>query len=236
MMPPPFPFIAPYSVPPPPMPSDLTNFTDEELRALEGNERKNVEERIKLLRNIQVMLDAVTVLMNNYQIVSARSKPLINPTVGQTGATTTSNANPSSGEKVTPSTSSTGAAQSTSTKVDATKTEELPTTSAAAAAASKISTAPNTEVTTTVNAASSTPATLSTTETTTTTAVAKHNQVTIEDLGGEDHIDVQDSVTSAPSSSTTSPTTLIDSTAEHINELRKRRLKFLEERNKTSTE
>lgn len=48
MMPPPFPFIAPYAVPPPPMPPDLTNFTDEELNALEGNERKNIEERLKV--------------------------------------------------------------------------------------------------------------------------------------------------------------------------------------------
>lgn len=48
MMPAPFPFVAPYAVPPPPMPPDLTNFTDEELRTMEGNERKNVEERIKV--------------------------------------------------------------------------------------------------------------------------------------------------------------------------------------------
>lgn len=48
MMPAPFPFVAPYAVPPPPMPPDLTNFTDEELRTMEGNERENVEERIKV--------------------------------------------------------------------------------------------------------------------------------------------------------------------------------------------
>lgn len=47
-MPPPFPFVAPYAVPPPPMPPDLTQFTDEELKALEGNERKHIEERIKV--------------------------------------------------------------------------------------------------------------------------------------------------------------------------------------------
>lgn len=45
MMPPPFPFIAAYDVPPPPMPPDLTHFTDEELKALEGDERKNLGER-----------------------------------------------------------------------------------------------------------------------------------------------------------------------------------------------
>lgn len=48
MIPPPFPFIAPYAVPPPPMPSDLSTLSDEELKLLEGNERRNVEERIKV--------------------------------------------------------------------------------------------------------------------------------------------------------------------------------------------
>lgn len=42
------PFMAPYSVPPPPVPPNLDRLTDEELRALEGHERKNVEERIKV--------------------------------------------------------------------------------------------------------------------------------------------------------------------------------------------
>lgn len=42
------PFVAPYSVPPPPPPPNLDRLTDEELRALEGHERKNVEERIKV--------------------------------------------------------------------------------------------------------------------------------------------------------------------------------------------
>lgn len=42
------PFVAPYSVPPPPPPPNLDRLTDEELRAMEGHERKNVEERIKV--------------------------------------------------------------------------------------------------------------------------------------------------------------------------------------------
>ena len=48
MVPPPFPFMAPYAVAPPPMPPDLGKYSDEELKALEGHERKNVEERIKV--------------------------------------------------------------------------------------------------------------------------------------------------------------------------------------------
>ncbi|XP_037946177.1 E3 ubiquitin-protein ligase HRD1-like [Teleopsis dalmanni] len=71
LMPPPFPFLTPYSIPPPPIPSDLINYTDEELRTLEGSERSKVEERIKMLRNIQLLIDAAGVLMNNYQIAAA---------------------------------------------------------------------------------------------------------------------------------------------------------------------
>ncbi|XP_065355076.1 E3 ubiquitin-protein ligase HRD1 [Calliphora vicina] len=233
MMPPPFPFIAPYAVPPPPMPPDLTNFTDEELKALEGNERKNIEERIKLLRNIQLMLDAANILMNNYQIVAARTQNL-NPTPAAaarpaaTAEAASSNTPASTVEQ--PSTSAAAAAATASATDTATptaetaKTEELPTTSAAAALLKTSS--PKAEVANTI-----------TTTSTTDTPVAKHNQVTIEDLGGEDHIYVENSTstTTAPTTSS-APTSSIDSTAEHMNELRKRRLKFLEERNKTSTE
>lgn len=45
---PPFPFIPPYAVPPPIMPPDFANLSDSEIRAMEGNERRHVEERIKV--------------------------------------------------------------------------------------------------------------------------------------------------------------------------------------------
>lgn len=45
---PPLPCFAPYAIPPPPMPPALDTLSVEELRALEGHERKNVEERIKV--------------------------------------------------------------------------------------------------------------------------------------------------------------------------------------------
>lgn len=73
---PPFPFITPYAVPPPPMPPNLDALSDEELRLLEGNERRNVEERIKLLRNIQLMMDASVALMNQYSAITARLPPV----------------------------------------------------------------------------------------------------------------------------------------------------------------
>lgn len=47
-VPPPFPFMAPFTIPPPPMPPNLSTLTDEELRSLEGTERQNVENRIKV--------------------------------------------------------------------------------------------------------------------------------------------------------------------------------------------
>lgn len=76
---PPFPFITPYAVQPPPMPPNLDALSDEELRLLEGNERRNVEERIKLLRNIQLMMDASVALMNQYSAITARLPPVPTP-------------------------------------------------------------------------------------------------------------------------------------------------------------
>lgn len=46
---PPFPFMSPFPMAPPPIPPNLDTLTDEEIRALEGNERKHVEERIKVI-------------------------------------------------------------------------------------------------------------------------------------------------------------------------------------------
>lgn len=80
-MPPPFffptlPFMAPYTIPPPPMPQNLDQLTLEELREMEGHERKHVEERLKLLRNVQTMLNASTALMNQYQMVVSSLPPV----------------------------------------------------------------------------------------------------------------------------------------------------------------
>ena len=45
---PPFPFMAPYAMPLPTAPPNLDQLTEEELRAMEGNERRHIEERIKV--------------------------------------------------------------------------------------------------------------------------------------------------------------------------------------------
>lgn len=81
MMPPPFffpslPFMAPYTIPPPPMPQNIEQLTVEELRAMEGNERQHIEERLKLLRNVQTMLNASAMLMSQYQMVVANLPPI----------------------------------------------------------------------------------------------------------------------------------------------------------------
>lgn len=77
---PPMPFIG---IPPstllmplPPVPPALDTLTDEELRAMEGNERHHVEERIKHLQNIRTLLDASVALMNQYSTIVARLPPV----------------------------------------------------------------------------------------------------------------------------------------------------------------
>lgn len=52
--PPPIPAFA--FTPPPTMPTNLDQLSDEELRLLEGNERRNVEERIKVRINFVVLI------------------------------------------------------------------------------------------------------------------------------------------------------------------------------------
>ena len=52
-----FPFMMPYAIPPPPMPPALDTLTDDEIRALEGNERKHVEERIKVFLEIFIIFN-----------------------------------------------------------------------------------------------------------------------------------------------------------------------------------
>jgi E3 ubiquitin-protein ligase synoviolin len=79
--PPPFvPLFPPPFIPPPPLinahnddflKSLLQNLTDEQLKELEGNERANVEARILLLRNIQQLLDAAVLQMNQYSTIMA---------------------------------------------------------------------------------------------------------------------------------------------------------------------
>ncbi|KAH9639228.1 hypothetical protein HF086_014092 [Spodoptera exigua] len=57
--------------PPPPRPASLANLTTAELQRMEGNERRNIEARLQLLREIQAMLDASVLLMQQYSTVVA---------------------------------------------------------------------------------------------------------------------------------------------------------------------
>lgn len=90
---PPMPFmgIPPYAMPLPPVPPALETLTDEELRAMEGNERHHVEERIKHLQNIRTLLDASVALMNQYSALVARLPPVSAP-VEATASTSQSSA------------------------------------------------------------------------------------------------------------------------------------------------
>ncbi|XP_066955996.1 E3 ubiquitin-protein ligase synoviolin B isoform X1 [Macrobrachium rosenbergii] len=69
-MPPFFP-VLPFNIPPPPPPLNFSAMTDEEVRQMEGTERQHVEARIQVLRNIQTLLDAAVVQMNQYASVVA---------------------------------------------------------------------------------------------------------------------------------------------------------------------
>ncbi|CAH2233701.1 jg20326 [Pararge aegeria aegeria] len=75
-VPPPFPNMPPPPMmgwgmppPPPPRPLDLAVLSVEELQRMEGTERRNIEARLKLLREIQAMLDASVLLMQQYSNV-----------------------------------------------------------------------------------------------------------------------------------------------------------------------
>lgn len=74
-----FPFSPPpFGIPPPMPPPNFSGLTTDELRTMEGNERENIEARVKCLRNVQVLLDAAVMEMQQYTLVVSRlnaSKP-----------------------------------------------------------------------------------------------------------------------------------------------------------------
>uniref|UniRef100_T1IPZ3 RING-type E3 ubiquitin transferase n=1 Tax=Strigamia maritima TaxID=126957 RepID=T1IPZ3_STRMM len=74
---PPFPFM-PFMIPLPRPPANFSGLTDEELHAMEGQERQHVEARIECLSNIQTLLDAAVVQLQQYAaIVSTLPPPVI---------------------------------------------------------------------------------------------------------------------------------------------------------------
>ena len=46
--------------------ADFAGLSDDELRAMEGETRESVEARVQCLRNIQTMLDAAVIQMQQY--------------------------------------------------------------------------------------------------------------------------------------------------------------------------
>lgn len=194
---PPFPFfpsfLAPFSIPPPPIPANLEHLSTEELRAMEGNERNHVEERLKLLKNVNTMINASIAMMNQYQMIVSNLPPIPTPPIVQ----------------------ATAAMPSTSSGNEETKKEESPVSSS----------------------------------TNDTNIINNTSKVKIEDLGSEDHLDLQKSTSASSSlpsttlydeasSSSKTPSSSflaneISSNAnggesEEANEIRKRRLqKFL---------
>ncbi|XP_034664546.1 E3 ubiquitin-protein ligase HRD1 isoform X2 [Drosophila subobscura] len=86
MMPPQFAYFTPPPLPPPPMPQDLSTLSDDELRAMEGDQRKHIEQRLKLLGNINLMLDSVGIMMNQYQTLTARLQLAAGPSTATPAA------------------------------------------------------------------------------------------------------------------------------------------------------
>ena len=48
---------------------NLSNLSDDELRDMEGQERANVEARIRVLRNVHTLLDVAILQLNQYSQV-----------------------------------------------------------------------------------------------------------------------------------------------------------------------
>jgi len=91
---PPFPFL-PFTVPPPQPPPNFTGMSDTELEEMEGRERSSVEARIRCLRNIQVLLDAAVMEMQQYSAVVARANAsAATSTTASASTTTTAAAEP----------------------------------------------------------------------------------------------------------------------------------------------
>ncbi|XP_063591311.1 E3 ubiquitin-protein ligase synoviolin A-like [Penaeus indicus] len=138
MLPPLFPLL-PFNIPPPPPPLNFAAMTEDEVRQLEGNERQHVEARIKVLRNIQTLLDAAVVQMNQYaSVVASLDSQSIPRNVApqQAGATeTASEPEPSSSEAAEPM-----VAASVASNDEAARSEVTSSTSAAASPSSSSST------------------------------------------------------------------------------------------------
>lgn len=146
-IPPFFPFPPMGFMTPPPMPPpNLFSISLEQLRRMEGNEREHVEARIQWLRNVQLMLDAAVLMMQQYNTAAAISLSMPNATADNSPASTTENAAGAAGDSnnTNTSTSEAGTASGSTTtnsfppasdKNDVDKLGAMPSTSSSAPAA-----------------------------------------------------------------------------------------------------
>jgi len=114
---PPFPFLpAPY-LPPPLPPTNFSGLSDAELNQMEGQERSNVEARIKCLKNIQVLLDAAVMEMQQYSAVVARCNTTVGPPAASGNSSATSAAAGASAASEANTSNNTAASTTASTSV-----------------------------------------------------------------------------------------------------------------------
>lgn len=93
-LPPPFMFPPPFMMPPfmfgglsSPVNMDFSSLNIEQLVAVEGQERQNVEARINMLRTIHALLDAAIVQLNQYsQMINEQSQPPVTVSEPSTSA------------------------------------------------------------------------------------------------------------------------------------------------------
>jgi len=138
---PPFPPFLAFNVPPPMPPPNFQGLSEAELLEMEGVEREHVEARIRCLRNVQVLLDAAVLEMQQYSAVVARC------TAQQTVSARSSAASATSTTSTTAASTSSTAASMTSQPTSSTssvKTEVPSSTAEVATASSSVSAFQNT--------------------------------------------------------------------------------------------
>jgi len=110
---PPFPF---------PQPPTFAGLTDAEISEMEGRERRNIEARIQVLRNISVLLDAAVLQLQQYMSAAPQihtDGPSFSPPHGQnTGEQKNSTAPSQHSEQDQPTTSSGEAPTPLSSEID----------------------------------------------------------------------------------------------------------------------
>jgi cobalamin biosynthesis Mg chelatase CobN len=116
--------------------------SDTELEEMEGRERSSVEARIRCLRNIQVLLDAAVMEMQQYSAVVARANATAATTASSTAPPAPASASPAAPADSTSDATPVGNEASAATSASATSassTSSVPKLSTAASAASTIS-------------------------------------------------------------------------------------------------